>query len=65
MLACIKQHLRNIWSSIHEKVKQDWDGVENKALLIRKPLFHMKTRVCIKYFVNDCSFEALPQKYSF
>ena len=24
MLTCIKQHLSNIWSSIHEKVKQHW-----------------------------------------
>ena len=24
MLICIKQHLSNIWSSIHEKGKQRW-----------------------------------------
>ena len=33
MVICIKQHLSNIWSSIHEKVKQHWDCVEKKALL--------------------------------
>ena len=33
MLLCIKQHLSNIWSSIHEKVKQHWGWVENKRLL--------------------------------
>ena len=28
MLKCIKQqHLSNIWSSIHEKVKQHWGWV--------------------------------------
>ena len=36
MLTCIKQHLSNIWSSIHEKVKQHWDWVEKEALLIKK-----------------------------
>ena len=36
MLLCIKQHLNNIWSSIHEKVKQHWGWVEKKALLIKK-----------------------------
>ena len=30
MLVCIKQHLSNIWSSIHEKVKQHWGWVEKK-----------------------------------
>ena len=24
MVICITQHLSNIWSSIHEKVKQQW-----------------------------------------
>ena len=24
MITCIKQHLNNIWSSVHEKVKQHW-----------------------------------------
>ena len=32
-LICIKQHLRNIWSSIHEKVKQHWGWVEKKRCL--------------------------------
>ena len=27
MAVCIKQHLSNIWSSIHEKVKQLWGWV--------------------------------------
>ena len=29
MLICIKQHLSNICSSIHEKVNQHWGCVEN------------------------------------
>ena len=36
MVICIKQHLSNIWSSIHEKVKQHWVWIEKKALLIKK-----------------------------
>ena len=28
MLICIKQHISNIWSSIHKKVKQHWGWVE-------------------------------------
>ena len=35
MLVGIKQHLSNIWSSIHEKVKQEWDWVE-KSVAYRK-----------------------------
>ena len=30
----VKQHLNNIGSSVHKKVKQNWDWVEKKALLI-------------------------------
>ena len=33
MLACIKQRLSNIWSSIHENVKQAWGWVEKKRYL--------------------------------
>ena len=30
MVICIKQHLRNIWSSNDEKVKQHWGWVKKK-----------------------------------
>ena len=36
MLICIKQHLSNIWNSIHEKVKQNWGWVEKKKALYKK-----------------------------
>ena len=36
MLIFIKQHQSNIWSSIHEKVRQHWGWVEKKALPIKK-----------------------------
>ena len=41
MVICIKEHLSNIWSSIQEEVKQHWDWVEKKALLIRKRVLHL------------------------
>ena len=31
MVTYIKQHLSNIWSSIHEKVKQHWGWVEKSV----------------------------------
>ena len=36
MLICIKQHLNNIWSSIHERVQQRWGWVEKKCCLYKK-----------------------------
>ena len=33
LVLCIKQQLRIIWSSIHEKVKQHWCRVEEKGVL--------------------------------
>ena len=36
MLLCIKQHLSNIWSSVHEKVKQHWSWTETKQCLLKK-----------------------------
>ena len=33
MLIYIKQNLSNIWSSIHEKVKQHWGWIEKKRCL--------------------------------
>ena len=33
ILICIKQHLSNIWSLIHEKVKQLWCWVGKKHFL--------------------------------
>ena len=32
----IKQHLSNIWRSIHKKVKQHWGWVEKKKTLLTK-----------------------------
>ena len=39
MAICIKQHLSNIWSSIHEQVKQNWGWVEKKCCLYKKNVY--------------------------
>ena len=36
MVVRFKQDLSNIWSSIHENVKQDWDWFGKKELLMKK-----------------------------
>ena len=33
MVICVKQHLRNIWGSIHETVKQHWGWLEKMCCL--------------------------------
>ena len=35
MVICIKQHLSNIWRSVHEKAKQHWGWVE-KTVVYKK-----------------------------
>ena len=32
MVMCTKQHLSNIWNSIHEKVMQHWGSVEKSVV---------------------------------
>ena len=32
MVICINQHLSNIWSSVHEKVKQHWEAKLKKSV---------------------------------
>ena len=36
MVICIKQHLSNIWSSIHEKTKQRWGWVVKTRCLFQQ-----------------------------
>ena len=36
MLIYIKQHLRNIWGSIQEKIKQHWGWVEKEHCFYKK-----------------------------
>ena len=45
MVICIKQHLSNIWSSIHGKVKQHWGVVEKSVAL-------SKACICFARLIN-------------
>ena len=39
MFKCIKQHQSNIWSSVHEKVKQHWGwNIHGIILVLGNPL---------------------------
>ena len=42
MLICIKQHLSNIGSSVHEKVKQDWGWTEKELCLKKSVYFYYR-----------------------
>ena len=48
MFICIKQHLSNIWSSIHEKVMQHLGWVEKKRCLYKKSVQH---RISFPFYV--------------
>ena len=43
MITCIKQHLSNIWTSIHAKIKQHWGWVE-------KSVASKKSEIISQYF---------------
>ena len=47
IVICIKQHLSNIWSSIHDKIKQHWSWAE-------KSVAYKKRRV-LGRLVGPCS----------
>ena len=49
ILLCLKQHLSNISSSIHGKVKQHWGWVEKKALLMQKHVLYNTINKRSKY----------------
>ena len=42
-VVCIKQHLSNIWSSTHEKVKQQWSWIE-KVVAYKKEIIAIYVR---------------------
>ena len=63
---CIKQHLINIWSSIHEKVKQHWGWVE-KSVACKKACISRDPQDIYKKHFDDLLifFRLLFQKMSF
>ena len=49
IFACSKQHLSNIWGSIHEKVKQHWDvAYKNKRVIDLKKINFPSKLWCAK-----------------
>ena len=52
MLVWIKQQLSNIWSSIHEKVKQLWAWVE-KSVPYKKSVYYLCLFLCLLAFVKS------------
>ena len=43
MVICIKEHLSNIWSSIHDKFKQHWGWVE-KSVAYKKSVQFIRSK---------------------
>ena len=48
MLICIKQHLSNIWSSIHEKLGNTETEL-NKIKILKKACIHLTKKACIHF----------------
>ena len=46
----IKEHLSNIWGSVHEKVKQHWGCIENKACILEILQEYLQLLLCSQYF---------------
>ena len=65
MLICTKQHVSNIWSSIHEKVKQHWGWVEKKPCLLKKPVIEYYIFFCLFFHFNGKRWIAVPVWKSF
>ena len=52
MLTCIKQHLSNIWSLIHEKVKQDRGWAEKSVSYEKKACYVHNTNKIWAYLIQ-------------
>ena len=67
MVICIKQHLSNTWSLIHEKVKQNW-GWFKKSVAYKKSvhielswIFRLSDSYYYAFFPDKCmAVEVLP-----
>ena len=51
LVVCIKQHLSNIWSSIHEKVNQNWGWVEKKCCLEKACISTSRKTYCVDFLI--------------
>ena len=60
MVICIKQHLNNIWSSIHEKLSNTEAQLKKKTLLIKKACTaRRKSQRSIYFFLFLLIFELM------
>ena len=59
MFICIKQHLINIWSSIHEKVMQHWGWAERKSIAYKQ---RVKLKKCLLFQCKICHTQYLGQQ---
>ena len=50
MVICINQHLSNIWSSVHEKVKQHWEAKLKKSVAYKKTCIYLEETDCFSLF---------------
>ena len=66
---CIKQHLNNIWNSIHKKVKQHWGWVEKSVaykekrvcfICIANSIRSFKRKISSQKRVSNCCVKQLP-----
>ena len=48
MVVCVKQHLSNIWISIHEKVHYHWDWFKKRDIY-KKSVHSSKTEMLLVY----------------
>ena len=55
ILKCIKQRLSNIWSSVHEKVKQHWGWVAKKPCLLKTCILLLTKQFEIEVTICKCS----------
>ena len=53
IVLCIKQHLSNIWSSIHENIKQHWGWVE-KRFVYKKSVYIWELFKFFWYNIPKC-----------
>ena len=57
----IKQHLSNIWRSIHEKVKQHWGWVEKSVAYKKAFILPLRLFICLNmiffFFLHNSIWE--------
>ena len=63
MAICIKQHLSNIWGSVHEKVKQHWGWVEKKRCIQKNACIFFAKTTALNYFRKQVPLQKFDEMY--